>query len=83
MPETGVYFVSPRRMASIAACFDVVRGIEIRLPDGEADHVPALRFQVARLLRHHDGGRRLNARKGVGQEGHRTNLQGWLKTAGP
>ena len=65
-----MYFVSPRLIASIAACLDIVGRIEIRLAGAEADDVPSFGFQLARFLRDGDGGGRLHAGKGVGKEGH-------------
>ncbi len=49
---------------------DVVRRVEIGLADRQRDDVAALRFEVARLLRHRDRRGRLNAGKGVGDKGH-------------
>jgi len=42
----------------------------VRLARAEPDHVPARLFQCARLVGHRDGGRRLDALHGLGQEGH-------------
>jgi hypothetical protein len=51
---------------------DVVRRIEIRLADRQRDHILAGGFQVPGFLREHDGGARLDAGQGVGNEGHGT-----------
>ena len=70
MPETGVYLVLPWWIALLAAVLDVVRRIEVRLADRQADHVPPLGFEIPRLLRDHDRRRRLDAGKGVRQKAH-------------
>ena len=49
---------------------DVVGRVEIGLADRQRDDVAALRFEIARLLRHRDGRGGLNAGKGVGDKGH-------------
>jgi hypothetical protein len=49
---------------------DVLRRVEIRLPDGKADHVPPLGFQIPRFLRDDDGRRRLDTGQGVRQKAH-------------
>jgi hypothetical protein len=59
MPSTAVYLVSPRLIAAMAASL---------ILSGVSKSVAASRFQIARLLRHCDGGRRLDAVQGMGQE---------------
>ena len=49
---------------------DVVGRVEIRLADGQRDHVLACGFEVARLLREDDGGGRLHALQRFGKKGH-------------
>jgi hypothetical protein len=58
---------------------DVVGGVEIRLADGKADHVPPLGFQIPRFLRDDDGCRRLDAGKGVRQKAHGNPPSGALR----
>jgi hypothetical protein len=72
MPSTAVYFRGAPALDRLdRGLLDVVRRVEIRLAGAEADHVAARLFERARLVGHRDGGRRLDARHGLGQEGHR------------
>jgi hypothetical protein len=56
MPSTAVYLVSPRRMAAMAASLMLSGVSKSGSPGAQPDHVAAGRLQVARLLRHGDGG---------------------------
>lgn len=47
---------------------DIVGRVEVRLTGPQTDHIAARRLQIARLLRHRDGGRGLDAAQGLGEE---------------
>ena len=58
---------------------DMVGRVEIRLAHRQADDVPALVLEVARLLRHGDGRGRLYAGQDVGQKGHGSSPDGGFR----
>src|SRR5206468_305882 len=62
------------RMAGVDGAFggraDVLRRIEVGLAGAEPDDVAAAGFELARLVRHRDGGRRLHARQHIRKKGH-------------
>ena len=72
MPETGGYFVSPRRIASIAASLMLSGVSKSGSPAPSPITSRPACFQLARFLRDRDRRGRLNARKGIGKEGHGT-----------
>jgi hypothetical protein len=72
MPSTAVYFEArPLSIALIAACLMLSGVSKSGSPGAEPDHVAARLFERTRLVGHRDGGRRLDALQGLGQEGHR------------
>src|SRR5207247_1047662 len=50
--------------------FDVVRSLEVRLAGAKSDHVAAGKLERARLVRHRDGGGRLDPMNFVREQGH-------------
>jgi hypothetical protein len=70
MPETGVYFVSPRLIASMAA-FLILSGVsKSGSPAPRPITSRPFGFQLARFLGNGDGGGRLHTGKSVGKKGH-------------
>jgi hypothetical protein len=68
--RNGRVFVSPRRIASIAASLILSGVSKSGSPTDRLMHVAPLRFQLARLLRDRDRRGRLYAGKGVSKKGH-------------
>ncbi|CAD0217346.1 hypothetical protein AGRHK599_LOCUS4985 [Rhizobium rhizogenes] len=62
---------------------DIVGRIEIRLSYIEADHVPALSFKLAKLLRDNDSGRRLYTGESIGTHEHDRLTQTFQKEVFP
>src|SRR5262249_28948027 len=78
-----------RRLAAFdrldRGALDVLRRVEIRLPCPQSDHVTAGGFERTRLIRHRDGGGRLDALERVFGQGHENPRvgSGILKTGAP
>ena len=76
MPSTAVYFVLPAPHGGDRRLLDVLGRVEIRFARRQPDDVAARRFQLDRLVGDRDGGRGLDARERVGEEGHPV-VSGW------
>src|SRR5262249_9635417 len=71
-----------RRLAAFdrldRGALDVLRRVEIRLACSQPDHVAAGGFERTRLIRHRDGGGRLDALERFGEQGHENlRLPSW------